>query len=117
MVLRSTWVTFTVVLLNAVIPATLRRFHPCDSWQGVTKRPGSHPILCTKVAMILNFNEGITNCSDELNNKLAGHKYLLENIGYMFRPVNRSSSYVHNYKNIGVPISKQHLRLIPLEAS
>jgi len=53
MVLRSTWVSFTVILLNAVIPATLRRFHPFDSRQDVTKRPGSHHLLCTKTAMML----------------------------------------------------------------
>ena len=73
MVLRSTWVTFTVVLVNAATPATFRRFHPLDSRQGVTKRPRFHPLFCTKIAMILNFKEGITKCSNELNNKLTRH--------------------------------------------
>ena len=44
----------------------------------------------------VNFKEGITKCSNELSNKLTStrqhNKYLLEHIGYMFRPVNRSSS-------------------------
>ena len=53
MILISTWVPFTVILLNAVISATLRIFHPFDSRQDVTKRPGSYPLLCTKSAMML----------------------------------------------------------------
>jgi len=42
------------------------------------------------------FREGITKCSNELNNKLTStrqhNKYLLEYIGYMFRPVYKSPS-------------------------
>jgi hypothetical protein len=62
--LRSTWVPFTVIILNPIIPATLRRFHPFDSRQDVTKRPGSHTLLCNKIAMMLkaktevNFKSG-----------------------------------------------------------
>jgi len=48
------------------------------------------------VNVIFNFTEGITVCSNELNNKLTNtrqhNKYLLEYIGYMFRTVDRSSS-------------------------
>ena len=46
----------------------------------------------------------ITKCSNELNNKLIStrqhNKYLLEYIGYMFRPVNRSSSGLHRNKSL-----------------
>ena len=42
------------------------------------------------------FRDGITKCSNELNNKLTStrqhNKYLLEYIGYMFRPVYKSPS-------------------------
>lgn len=64
MVLRSTWAPFTAILLNEVIPATFRRFHPFDSRQDVTERAGSHPLICTKTAMKLktktevNFKSG-----------------------------------------------------------
>jgi hypothetical protein len=39
--------------MSAVILATLRRFHPFESRQDVTKRLGSHPLLFTKIAMML----------------------------------------------------------------
>jgi len=44
----------------------------------------------------VSFREGITKCSNEAYNKFTNirqhNNYLLEHIGYMFRPVNRSSS-------------------------
>jgi len=47
-------------------------------------------------SLAANFKEGITKCSNEINDKLTNirqhNKYLLEYIGYMFRPVNKSSS-------------------------
>jgi len=50
------------------------------------------------------FKGGITKCSNELNNKLTSirqhNKYLLESIGYMFRPVNRSSSGLQQNKSL-----------------
>ena len=43
-----------------------------------------------------DFGEGITKCSNEVYDKFTDirqhNKYLLEYLGYMFRPVNRSSS-------------------------
>jgi hypothetical protein len=43
-----------------------------------------------------NFRESITKCSNEAYNKITNirqhNKYLFEYIGYMFRPINRSSS-------------------------
>jgi len=83
----------------------------------------------------INFNifflkVDLTRCSNEISNNLTNthqhNEYLMEYIGYMFRPVNRSSSglqqnksealfrywdpniifmYVHICKNIGIPIS------------
>jgi hypothetical protein len=50
-----------------------------------------------------NFKESITKCSNELNNKLTStrqhNQYLLEHIGYMFRPANRSSPDPHRNKS------------------
>jgi len=48
------------------------------------------------------FKEGITNCSNEINNKLTStrqhKKYLLQYLGYMFRPVNGLSSGLQQNK-------------------
>jgi len=56
-----------------------------------------------KASLAANFKEGITKCSNEINNKLIGtrqhSKYLLEYIGYMFRTVNRSSSGLQQSKS------------------
>jgi len=50
-----------------------------------------------------NFKEVITKCYNELNNKLTStlphNQYLLEHIGYMFRPVDRSSSGLQQNKS------------------
>ena len=55
-------------------------------------------LLLTYTIIMVNIKEGITKCSNKLNNKLNStcqhNKYLLEYIG-MFRPVNRSSSGLH----------------------
>jgi len=53
--------------------------------------------------VLKDFREGITKCSNEVYNKFTNvrqhNKYLLEHIGYMFRPVNRSSSGLHQNKS------------------
>jgi len=63
--------------------------------------PGLYLRMILK-CILHNFNEGITNCSNGLSNKLTStrqhNKYLLQYIGYMFRPVNRSSSGLHRNK-------------------
>ena len=50
-----------------------------------------------------DFKEGTTKFSNEINNKLTStrqhNKYLLDHIGYMFRPVNRSSSGLQQNKS------------------
>jgi len=51
------------------------------------------------------FREGITKCSNEVCNKFTNvrqhNNYLLNHIGYMFRPVNRSSSgHQQNKSNV-----------------
>ena len=49
------------------------------------------------------FREGVTKFCNEINNKLTGtrqhNKYLLEYIGYIFRPVDRSSSGLQQNKS------------------
>ena len=50
------------------------------------------------------FREGITKCSNEVYNKINNirqhNKYLLEYIGYMFQPVNRSSSTILHQRDL-----------------
>jgi len=49
------------------------------------------------------FREVISKCSNEVYNKFPNtrqhNKYLLQQIGYMFRPVNRSSSGLQQNKS------------------
>jgi len=56
-----------------------------------------------KAPLAANFKVGITKCSNEINNKLIctrqHNKYLLEYIGYIFRPVNRLSSGLQQNKS------------------
>ena len=62
------------------------------------------------------FREGIMKCSNEVYNKFTNirqhNSYLLKHIGYMFRPVNRSSSGLQQISHrccleIGTPIFLQ----------
>ena len=73
--------------------------------------PGLYLRMILK-CILHNFKEGITNCSKEQSNKLNStrqhNKYVLQYIGYMFRPVNRSSSGLHRNSlgcclGIGIP--------------
>ena len=61
-----------------------------------------------------NFREGITKCSNEVYDKFTAirqhNKYLLEYLGYTFRPVNRSSSGHQQIESkVLIPVSKQRL--------
>jgi len=61
----------------------------------------SHLLLFS--AHYTNLRDGITKCSNEVYNKFTNihqqNKYLLERIGYMFRPVNKSSSGLQQNKS------------------
>ena len=54
-------------------------------------------------ALMAYFRKGITKCCNEVYNKLTNicqhNNYLLDHIGYMFRPVNRSSSGLQQNKS------------------
>ena len=59
--------------------------------------------LVLYVIGVLFLKEGITQCSNEIHNNLTNtrqhNNFLLEYIGYMFRPVNRSSSGLQRNKS------------------
>ena len=59
--------------------------------------------LIPYIKQVSFFRYGITKCSNEVYDKFTDirqhDKYLLEYLGYMFRPVNRSSSG-HEYSGL-----------------